>query len=402
MRVLFISNGHGEDLNGSLVLSALQQVSPALELLALPVVGAGNAYRRSGARLISPTQAMPSGGMFYMNPLELVRDIFSGLVRLTWQQIRAVRTEGRDCDLIVAVGDQVPLLFAYATGRPYVSFIVSTSSYYEGRLKLPLVTERLLRSSRCLQVFTRDAFTAEDLQQRGFTKALFAGYPIMDNLQTTQRDLQLIPDVPMVALLPGSRLPEACHNFALQLQLCQTIARIAPWPIQFRAALVPSFTDETLQSIAQEQGWQCQGGQFCKSDEEQTTFVQCYTDAFPDILHQCDLAIGMAGTAVEQAVGLGKPVIQICGSGPQFTYRFAEAQMRLLGPSVQTIGTRSATPAILAETAQVVVRTLKDHEYRTQCVAIGRERVGDAGGSEAIARCIQTWLEKMSSQFPKP
>ena len=42
----------------------------------------------------------------------------------------------------------------------------------------------------------------------------------------------------------------------------------------------------------------------------------------------------MAGTASEQAIGLGKPVIQIEGKGPQFTKSFAEAQRRLLGKYV--------------------------------------------------------------------
>jgi len=42
----------------------------------------------------------------------------------------------------------------------------------------------------------------------------------------------------------------------------------------------------------------------------------------------------MAGTAAEQAIGLGIPVIQIEGKGPQFTKTFAEAQRRLLGKYV--------------------------------------------------------------------
>ena len=52
------------------------------------------------------------------------------------------------------------------------------------------------------------------------------------------------------------------------------------------------------------------------------------------MLQQSDLVIGMAGTAIEQAVGLAKPVLQVPGQGPQFTAAFAEAQRRLLGPTV--------------------------------------------------------------------
>jgi uncharacterized protein (TIGR03492 family) len=60
-KVLFISNGHGEDLNGSLVLKALSQQRPELELAAMPIVGEGTAYRQMGTTIIGPTRNFPSG-----------------------------------------------------------------------------------------------------------------------------------------------------------------------------------------------------------------------------------------------------------------------------------------------------------------------------------------------------
>jgi uncharacterized protein (TIGR03492 family) len=75
----------------------------------------------------------------------------------------------------------------------------------------------------------------------------------------------------------------------------------------------------------------------------------CSADAVADILQQSSLVIGMTGTAVEQAVGLGKPVNAVPGNGPAFTYRFAEAQNRLLGDSVQAIGTQPANSHIIKE-----------------------------------------------------
>jgi uncharacterized protein (TIGR03492 family) len=100
----------------------------------------------------------------------------------------------------------------------------------------------------------------------------------------------------------------------------------------------------------------------------------------------------MAGTAVEQAVGLGKPVVQIMGNGPQFSYRFAEAQERLLGLSVQTIGKGAATDEILIEAAKCVKRTLGDRDYLERCKANGLERVGAKGGSEGLAEAIASQL----------
>ncbi|HEY9736675.1 MAG TPA: lipid-A-disaccharide synthase-related protein [Trichocoleus sp.] len=403
-RILFLSNGHGEDLNASLVLSALRQAAPDVEPAAMSIVGEGTAYQRLGVPIVGPTQKMPSGGFNYIvlgqlinprnwlrnsNPVNLVRDLFSGLIGLTWGQIRAVRRYSQSCDLLFATGDIVPIMFAYITGRPFMVFLVSTSSYYEGRAAIPLLAMRAMRSHRCRQVFTRDAFTAQDLQQRGLTKAIFAGYPIMDVLTPKEKDLQLLPGQPMVALLPGSRLPEALNNLGLQLQLCERLTQRQP--TQFRAALVPSITQDQLEHLAQEHGWQLtEPGHLVKGE----THVFCRSDAFADILTQCDLAIGMAGTAVEQAVGLGKPVVQIIGQGPQFTYPFAEAQMRLLGPSVITVGKRSATSALLDEAADKIVAVLKDEVYRQSCLENGRERVGVPGGAAAIAAYIANDLHR--------
>lgn len=381
-RLLFISNGHGEDLNASLVLQAVMTKDPTVEVAALPIVGEGNAYRRLGVPLLAPTQTMPSGGIFYTSKVALARDLISGLPLLTWQQILAARAAGKAIDLVMAVGDIVAAGFARLTGCPYCAFIVSTSSYYEGTLRLPWLMDRWLQSPRCLKIFTRDAYTAQDLQHRGVSKALFAGYPIMDTLTPTGKDLALQPDVPMVALLPGSRLPEARHNLVLQLRLCQEI--LHQRPMQFRTALIPSFSEQEVHIAAQQAGWIYQGDGVLTIAGNPA--IRCYWDAFPDILHQCNLAIGMAGTAVEQAVGLGKPVIQIPGHGPQFTYRFAEAQMRLLGASVQTIGNRPATPEILQQAAQAVIRTLGDTDYLQTCWHNGQERVGVAGGSHQLAQ----------------
>lgn len=381
--ILFLSNGHGEDLNGSLILEKIRQFAPNLNIAAMPLVGAGNAYIRLDVPIIGPTATLPSGGIIYTNPLNWIKDIWSGLIGLTWRQIRAVLRYSPQCDLLVAVGDIVPIVLAYLTRRPYVAFIVSTSSYYEGRLRLPWITELCLRSSRCLAVFTRDNFTAIDLQQKGMKKAIFAGYPIMDVLEHTGKNLLLSAHLPMIALLPGSRVPEAVNNLGLQLKLCEQIAQLCP--VQFRAALVNSITDNDLESLAIQTGWQYKGeGYLVKNKVE----IYCYWDAFPDILHQCNLALGMAGTAVEQAVGLGKPVIQIPGAGPQFTYPFAEAQMRLLGISVKTIGRKPTESNLSEQVAQEVLKVLKDTFYLNQCVNNGKERVGDKGGSEQIARNI--------------
>ncbi|MEM6839154.1 MAG: lipid-A-disaccharide synthase-related protein [Cyanobacteria bacterium P01_C01_bin.120] len=403
-RVLFLSNGHGEDLNASLVLKALWRLNPTIEMAAMPIVGEGNAYRRLDVKIIGPTQQLPSGGFNYINflrllnpvnwwrdtnPVSLVKDLLSGLIGLTWRQYRAVRAYSPSCDLLFACGDIVPILFARLTGRPFIVFLVSTSSYYEGSVKLPWLAQWGMKSSQCLAILTRDRYTARDLLRRGFVPTQFLGYPIMDVL-TPSGHLFETANLPLIALLPGSRLPEAQVNLGLMLKLCEAIAPLRS--VQFRAALVPGFTPEHLTTLAIQHGWKIRLGQLKKGP----VTIYYHYDAFADILHQCDLVVGMAGTAVEQAVGLGKPIIQIPGPGPQFTYLFAEAQMRLLGESVITVGTRPATAKTLSLAATKIDQILADPQFLHRCRENGRERVGGPGGAVTIAHKILDALNHLA------
>jgi uncharacterized protein (TIGR03492 family) len=390
-KVLFISNGHGEDLSGSLILKSLREQQPQLEIAAMPLVGQGNAYRNLGVEIIGPTGSLPSGGFINSDRLELVKDVRSGLLGLLWQQVRAIQKYADENTAIFAIGDVVVLASAYLTKNPYTVFIISTSAHYENRIKFPLIPNLLLKSDRCQTIFTRDRYTAEILNAQGFTKASFVGFPAMDALALTGKDLQLLPNTPLIAFLPGSRLPEAGTNFQLLLDLAIATTPKFPQGIQFRAAVTPNLflPDATgispLQQVAEQRGWTYHPPGYLTHPKEQIS-VLCFCDAFADILHQCDLVVGMAGTAIEQAVGLGKPIVQIPSAGPQFTYAFAEAQMRLLGLSIQTIGTKPATPEIIAEAAETIHRTLEDKEYLERARMSGLERVGGEGGAAAMAR----------------
>lgn len=394
-RILFISNGHGEDNHSSHIIRTLQDLRPSLEIAAMPIVGQGHAYRRLGLPIIGPTQILPSGGFTYMDRWRLLDDLRSGLLGLTWRQLQAVRRYAPSCDLVAATGDFVGQTFAYLSDRPFVSFISPLSAMYEGQLKLGLILQNILRSPRCRAIATRDSATAIDLQRQGFTKAQFGGIPSLDRLKPTGKDLQLRPEQPMVALLPGSRLPEAVRNFKLQLRLVIETARLNP-AIQYRAALVPALY-ALLPEIAQAEGWRYEHSWLSYNSQGTPVDILCLDDAFSDIVCRTSLVIGMAGLAVDQAVAIGKPVIQIPGEGPQFTYAFAEAQTRLLGLSAQTVGTRSADAEILSAAARCLVKTLADKDYLSACVENGQRRFGPLGASSRIAQLILAQLELVTA-----
>jgi len=403
-RVLFISNGHGEDNHSAHIIQSLRQLAPQVDVAALAIVGEGSAYRRLGVPLIGPTQVLPSGGFTYMNRWLLLKDIQAGLLQLTRQQWQAMRQYAPQCDLVHATGDSIGQSFAYGSQRPFISFISCLSALYEEHLELDLLLQWYFRSSRCLRVFTRDRFTAANLQQQGFNKVEFGGIPSLDYLTPQGKDLQRRSGTDLVALLPGSRLPEALRNFRLQLRLLEWVAQNHPEAlekVQFQAALVSGVLTE-LPTLAKGWEWQPPHRLVWRSpDGDRSLEVLCFGDRFNDILHNCTLVVGMAGLAVDQAVALGKPVLQIAGEGPQFTYQFAEAQNRLLGISAQTIGTGPADDGVLQQAAACLWKTINDRAYLAEAERNGKARLGELGASYRIANCILQQLG-IEPQHPNP
>lgn len=410
-RLLFISNGHGEDDNSSHVIRSLKAIRPELEIAALPIVGEGNAYRKLGIPIVGPTYVLPSGGFTYMDRMKLIDDLRAGLLGMTWKQLQAMRHYAPKVDFVNATGDTVAQAFAYFSGKPFLSNIASLSAMYEGKLNMDWLLWQIFKSDRCKGVMTRDRFTAENLRSQGLQKVRFGGFPSVDRIRFTGKDLQLTETDQMVALLPGSRTAEAIRNFTVAMQLAIEIAQINP-QIKCRAALVPSVMNE-IEEIAASQGWHYQQ-ESANLDPNSLNWSQqawmrlshpsheslnpaeilCYSDAYSDIIRRATLVFGMAGMAVDQAVAIGKPVVQIAGQGPQFTYAFAEAQNRLMGLSIQTIGQQAANSTLIKQAAQCIVKTLEDKAYLQACVENGRQRYGPFGGSARLANHILKALDK--------
>ncbi|UBF24434.1 hypothetical protein K9N68_22415 [Kovacikia minuta CCNUW1] len=98
MRLLCLSNGHGEDAIALRILHALQQQPNAPSIEALPIVGEGHAYTHAKIPLIGSVKTMPSGGFIYMDGKQLARDIGGGLVQLTLAQLKAIQDWARDAE----------------------------------------------------------------------------------------------------------------------------------------------------------------------------------------------------------------------------------------------------------------------------------------------------------------
>jgi len=383
-RLLLLSNGHGEDLSGSLLGQRLQELGH--EVKALPLAGLGRPYQQAGIPLLGSSHEFTTGGLGYTSLRGRLTELVQGqLLYLLRRLIRLLRAAD-SIDLIVVVGDVIPVIAAWLSRRPVATYLVAYSSHYEGRLRLPWPCGPLLASRRFRAVFSRDQLTAEDLSEQLKRPVRFLGNPFMDPV-LTDGDGRAASGTPVIGILPGSRRPELEHNLRRLLQLVER------WPdtaeLNLELALVSSLDDDALGELSQAAGWSFTAGRLQRSG---APGIQVRRQAFQRVLQSSDLIIGMAGTAIEQAVGLAKPVLQLAGDGPQFTASFAEAQRRLLGPTVFCAPGEPDHPHTLDTAADLALDLLKrsrcDAELQRQCRHEAQRRLGSSGGGPTMAAAI--------------
>ncbi|MDZ8186125.1 MAG: lipid-A-disaccharide synthase-related protein [Nostoc sp. ChiSLP02] len=431
LRLLVLSNGHGEDIIAVRILQELQRQLNPPEIFALPLVGEGRAYQQLDIPLIGSVRTMPSGGFIYMDGRQLARDVKGGLLQLTLSQIKAIRhwvssqKKLGNKRAILAVGDIVPLLFAAFSGANY-AFIGTAKSEYHVRDESGLLPKKsqgvnwenfsgsvyhpwerwLMSRRRCQAVFLRDELTTEILKQWRIP-ALSLGNPMMDGLETTFPSAQFYSVAShqqekirpfVVTLLPGSRAPEAYNNWETIIIAVSALVTSfqqrnsvfhASGTVVFLGAIAPSLDCNLLAQNLQSQGWRTTSESPIQISDpnvlifkHRNAYLLLTQQAYNDCLHLGDVAIAMAGTATEQFVGLGKPAIAIPGKGPQYNRGFAQAQSRLLGSSLILVEQPAEVPKI--------VQSLFKDPDRLQIIAEnGLRRMGKSGAALRIAQCLQ-------------
>ncbi len=409
MKLLILSNGHGEDQIAIRIVEQLQSVTKELELAALPIVGEGYAYNKLNIPIIGRVQQMPSGGFIYMGGNPLWQDLKGGLIQLTIEQIEIVRQWGKKGGLILAVGDIVPLLYAWIGGGNYAFVGTAKSEYYlrneAGWLSQTSWLERQLGSvylpwerwlmsrDRCLAVFPRDSLTTKILQKWSIP-AIDLGNPMMDGLEVDRDDISKSEDKLSILLLPGSRMPEALSNWQQILDAVTEVVNTFKQDrrLEFLGAIAPALNSKAFQEQLIDGGWKISLDAPKSIDDPQAvTFLKdnatltLTQNSYAQCLQRADIAIAMTGTATEQVVGLGKPVITMVGKGPQFTYAFAEAQTRLLGCSVILVEN-------VQQVSKAIARLINNPQQLEQIAINGKQRMGTSGAAKRIALCLKEKL----------
>lgn len=371
-KILFISNGAGEDAIAAQIICHLQ----GADLEVMPLVGQGEAYKDL-AKLCGPRQAMPSGGLIKENLNNLWRDLKDGLLALIIKQIFWLRFSKNRYDKIVAVGDLWPVVLSIISGiRPIIFIGTAKSNYHHPYSYLEALILRLGK----VHSLVRDEITAQDLRYKG-VKALWVGNAMMDGLIPQNIKFSLNFNEIGLALFPGSR--QATYEVLPRLlQLSAKLSQRLDRPV---CALVAVAHSIELKRLAGENNlspleypdW------FQLNTETKNLRVFFIKGHIADVFRYSQVALGLAGTAHEQAAGWGIPVVAY-DKDPQNLRWYRARQKGLLGEAL--IITRDDDKEIVENLAHLI----NDPQDRLRRANIGKERLGPPGGAERMAQIIRS------------
>ncbi|WP_081934254.1 MULTISPECIES: lipid-A-disaccharide synthase-related protein [Prochlorococcus] len=403
--VLVLSNGHGEDLIALRILEAIHDKEPELNLEVLPLVGEGHVFASAIAEnwLVKkgPIFRLPSGGFSNQSLTGFFSDVFAGLFYFTLKHWVYVRRSVLSGKTVLAVGDLLPLFFAWSTGGLYGFVGTPKSDYTWATLPSQSLSDYyhrlkgsewdpwewvLMRSNRCKFVAVRDHLTARGLARQSIN-VIAPGNPMMDGFLLNECPNEL-KSFRCILLLCGSRMPEALKNFRRLMSSALLIRSKKPLAILVTVGTEPSLfeIEDSLKTLGFLQASSVENTfHFDSSWRKGLCSVFIGVKKFQDWAAFAEIGLANAGTATEQLVGLGTPCLSLPGSGPQFKKSFAIRQSRLLGGAV--IPCRSTLH--LAESAELL---LNDEALRSDLSNRGIRRMGCMGGSSILASFVLKFL----------
>ncbi|MDR2431500.1 MAG: lipid-A-disaccharide synthase-related protein [Candidatus Margulisbacteria bacterium] len=390
--LLIISNGKGEDsiavtLLEKLKLVAKEEAAENIGVVALPLVGEGLAYKDREYYAAASWRVLPSHG--FTSPAGLCRDLRRGLLDNFRQQAKIIYREAANADLLVTVGDIMPLLLAafYGRGRKIAHIATAVSAY----LRSYSLPEIWLFKKYVNCVVCRDLRTCEELQKNG-VNAFYSGNPMMDDplLAPEQINLGLDKRRRRIVLVPSSRA-DAYLNI---LRMLEIVRRFPPKNnFQFVLTMAPGLELDLLgRMLAAETEWRLDE----QPDKRRPISAELlHANAPPVIvisghfracLDGAVLALGMTGTGNEQIAGLGIPLALFRGRSPAASGRRMRHYKKLLGEAVFI---PRGSDRRKAESLNQLLGSGRQLQRMSEA---GRERIGAAGGAYHIARKIWYYL----------
>ena len=250
-RVLFLSNGHGEDLSASLIARKLVDIG--YEVDGLPIVGKGKNYSIENIRIIGKTRDFKTGGLGYNSLKGRINDLINGQIIYFIKKLFLVLRHSKNYEYFVVVGDIVPIFFAWLARKSCFIYLVAYSSHYEGKLNLPWPCKYFLNSNKVKKIFSRDLYTAQDLSIQLNKRVAFYGNSFMDKFHKSNSGENFTFNI---ALFPGSRMPELLNNLSEMLDVLEVISKYQYFRnVQFDFGLINDCTAENLGKIFKLRNW---------------------------------------------------------------------------------------------------------------------------------------------------
>lgn len=384
--LLLVSNGHGESAIAGYIAREVARLAPQAVVEHFRLVGRDPAD--AWPPPVGPQRDMPSGGLVtYGDARNVIADLRAGLIGLSLRQFGFLGSQ-RARHVIVAVGDvyclAACLLFAR---RPTIFVATARSEYVAGHSRLECAVAR-----RAVATFARDEATAAALRVRG-VRAQWVGNLMMDGLVPAVSNTLPVDSAALrFGVLPGSRTDAAANAGSAARRLRRIAARLGS-----RQASIQAFVSvaDTVDAGALARAIVASGiemfptgattGAIARGRAPETNLEMFVVSGlFAELLSTSDIVLGQAGTANEQAAGLGKPVIAACEPGrrPDRVGWYRKRQQLLLGDALLVL------PDDDEAFAEGVIRLLDDSARKGRMSRTGRDRMGPPGGATRVAECI--------------
>lgn len=370
-RLLFISNGHGED---SIAAAIIRRLPQGVAVDAYPTLGDGRAYD-GVCTVVGPRARLASEGWRNVRG-SVARDLAGGGLKTLLPGIRFARSLAGRYDRVVVVGDLVGVGLCWLAG---LRNIVWLDVYRTGYGRLYSSPERWLIGRTVGIAFCRADRLAGQLRAAGLD-ARAAGNVMMDTVTYGDYDVAARRSRgAIVALLPGSRQFTAA-NFARQVAALRLIpAEVRP--DVFLALAGGIDLDELaaladLSAVPHNSDDAVDAGTLTDGD----LLIRVARGAAGNLMAAADVVLSQAGTATVQALGLGRPVLTFVAAEDRPSR--VRDESALFGDARQVV---SDDPAALAGALR---HLLDDPAERARRGAIGRARIGPPGAIDAIVAAI--------------
>jgi uncharacterized protein (TIGR03492 family) len=396
IKILFISNGYGEDIVAAHLAGKIRAKQPEIEVAGYPTVGRGRFYTNFGVELAGIGVELPSEG-FIRSFRDFIGDLQHGFFGKTLRLGRRLGRTALGYDYLIPVGDAYILLFTsiFTKQKPQRKILINIqqTEWYGARKPFKQhysLVERMWTRRMTRFMYVRDAKTRDFLQAKGLHQANSCGNPMMDCF--TVHDQPVLPvNRMLIGVLPGSK-QEAYTNLITVFEIVRVLSDRG-YLCNYAIALSPQLDKATVAARHRLKEVQTHGK---NGDELYTEYRMPQGEAaifisqslFGDILNESVAVIGISGTGNEQAAGMGKPVFGFWGRGPQITEKFMRAQKKLLGPSLELY---PPDPEAIAEGMIVL---FNDPGRQKSIAANGMHRMAGRGSIDCMVKGILEYINR--------